>query len=100
MSLLDKEHAKSHKKMKAVVKKKSSAVEKLSKKAKKKAGDAELAEEHELKVSTSTWLTSLIEKSHFFKLRDLTITGDVWVDRERAAVRDIQENRIIECEQR
>lgn len=52
MSLLDKEHAKSHKKMKAVVKKKSSAVEKLSKKAKKKAGDAELAEEHELKVNT------------------------------------------------
>ena len=82
--------------MKTVVKKKSSAVEKLSKKAKKKAGDAELAEEHELKVST--WLTSLIEKSHFFKLRDLTITGDVWVDRERAAVRDIQENRIIECD--
>ena len=52
VSLLDKEHAKSHKKMKAVVKKKSSAVEKLSKKAKKKAGDAELAEEHELKVNT------------------------------------------------
>ena len=52
MSLLDKEHAKSHKKMKAVVKKKSSAVEKLSKKAKKKAGDAELAEEHELKVNS------------------------------------------------
>ena len=52
MSLLDKEHAKSHKKMKTVVKKKSSAVEKLSKKAKKKAGDAELAEEHELKVNS------------------------------------------------
>ena len=52
VSLLDKEHAKSHKKMKTVVKKKSSAVEKLSKKAKKKAGDAELAEEHELKVNT------------------------------------------------
>lgn len=49
---MDKEHAKSHKKMKAVVKKKCSAVEKLSKKAKKKAGDAELAEEHELKVNT------------------------------------------------
>ena len=97
MSLLDKEHAKSHKKMKTVVKKKSSAVEKLSKKAKKKAGDAELAEEHELKVSTHEEIEKV---SHFFKLRDLTITGDVWVDRERAAVRDIQENRIIECEQR
>ena len=54
------------------MKKKSQAVEKLSKKVKKKAGDAELCEEHEM------------------KLRDLSLTGDMWVDRERAAVRDIQ----------
>ena len=40
---------------------------------KKKAGDAELTEEHEIKQ------------------RDLSLTGDMWVDRERAAVRDIQE---------
>ena len=59
--------------MKAVVKKKSQVVEKLAKKVKKKAGDAELAEEHEMKQ------------------RDLSLTGDMWVDRERAAVRDIQE---------
>ena len=70
--MLDKEHAKSYKKMKAVVKKKSQAVEKLSKKVKKKAGDAELCGEQEV------------------RLRELSITGDVWVDRERAAVRDIQ----------
>ena len=74
VSVLDKEHSKSHKKMKGVVKKKSQAVEKLSKKVKKKAGDAELCEEHEL------------------RLRELSITGDVWVDKERAAVRDIQES--------
>ena len=86
--------------MKAVVKKKSSAVEKLSKKAKKKAGDAELAEEHELKVNTSHEEGIQVCISFFVKVRDLTITGDVWVDRERAAVRDIQENRIIECERR
>ena len=72
MTVLDKEHSKSYKKMKGVVKKKSQAVEKLSKKVKKKAGDAELCEEHEL------------------RLRELSITGDVWVDKERAAVRDIQ----------
>jgi len=72
ISILDKEHSKSFKKIKAVVKKKSQAVEKLSKKVKKKAGDAELCEEHEM------------------KLRDLSLTGDMWVDRERAAVRDIQ----------
>ena len=73
--MLDKEHAKSYKKMKAVVKKKSQAVEKLSKKVKKKAGDAELCGEQEV------------------RLRELSITGDVWVDRERAAVRDIQVRR-------
>ena len=72
ISILDKEHSKSFKKIKAVVRKKSQAVEKLSKKVKKKAGDAELCEEHEM------------------KLRDLSLTGDMWVDRERAAVRDIQ----------
>ena len=43
--------------MKAVVKKKSQTVEKLSKKVKKKSGDAELCEEHEI------------------KMRDLSITG-------------------------
>ena len=72
ISILDKEHSKSFKKIKVVVKKKSQAVEKLSKKVKKKTGDAELCEEHEM------------------KLRDLSLTGDMWVDRERAAVRDIQ----------
>ena len=36
--------------MRAVVKKKSQAVDKLAKKARKKVGDAELAEEHEIKV--------------------------------------------------
>ena len=41
-----------------------------------------------------------VSVTFFVKVRDLTITGDVWVDRERAAVRDIQENRIIECERR
>ena len=76
ISILDKEHSKSFKKIKAVVKKKSQAVEKLSKKVKKKAGDAELCEEHEM------------------KLRDLSLTGDMWVDRERAAVRDIQVNHL------
>ena len=45
-----KDHAKQTKKMRAVVKKKSQAVDKLAKKARKKAGDAELAEEHEIKV--------------------------------------------------
>ena len=40
--------------MRAVVKKKSQAVDKLAKKARKKAGDAELAEEHEVKVGGDT----------------------------------------------
>ena len=48
ISILDKEHSKSHKKMKAIVKKKCQAVEKSSKKVKKKSGDAELCEEHEV----------------------------------------------------
>ena len=58
VTVLDKEHTKSFKKMKAVVKKKSQAVEKMSKKVKKKSGDAELCEEHEM------------------KMRDLSITGN------------------------
>ena len=49
-----KDHAKQTKKMRAVVKKKSQAVDKLAKKARKKAGDAELAEEHEIKVGGDT----------------------------------------------
>ena len=49
-----KDHAKQTKKMRAVVKKKSQAVDKLAKKARKKAGDAELAEEHEIKVRGDT----------------------------------------------
>ena len=62
--------------MKGVVKKKSQAVEKLSKKVKKKAGDAELCEEHEV------------------RLRELSITADVWVDKERAAVREVGDQRL------
>ena len=51
---MNQDHAKQTKKMRAVVKKKSQAVDKLAKKARKKAGDAELAEEHEIKVRGDT----------------------------------------------
>ena len=51
---MNQDHAKQTKKMRAVVKKKSQAVDKLAKKARKKAGDAELAEEHEIKVRSYT----------------------------------------------
>ena len=51
-------------------------------------------------VEGKNFVVQMIWSIFFYQVRDLTITGDVWVDRERAAVRDIQENRISECEQR
>lgn len=54
------------------MKKKVAGVEKAERKVRKKPESAELAGERELRV------------------RELSIAGDTWVERERAAVRDIQ----------
>ena len=59
-----KDHAKQTKKMRAVVKKKSQAVDKLAKKARKKAGDAELAEEHEIKVGATLEMSRNFHNFH------------------------------------
>lgn len=69
---LDREHTKQFKKMKEVVKKKSQAVVKIEKKVKKRNKDSELADQ--------------MERS----LRDLQGAKEIFIEKERTAVRDIQ----------
>ena len=69
---LDREHSKQFKKIRTVVKKRSQAVGKLEKKVKKRNKDSELADQMETSV------------------RDLQAATEIFVEKERTAVRDIQ----------
>ena len=68
---LDKQHAKQFKKMRAVVKKRNEAVGKLRKKVKKRTKDQELVKQLELSE------------------RDLMAATEMFVEQEKAAVKDI-----------
>lgn len=68
---LDKQHAKQFKKMRAVVKKRNEAVGKLRKKVKKRTKDQELVKQLELSE------------------RDLMAATEMFVEKEKAAVKDI-----------
>ena len=72
MVQLDREHAKQFKKMRAVVKKRSEAVGKMKKKVKKRNKDPVLADQ--------------MERAE----EDLESATEIFVEKEKAAVRDIQ----------